>query len=39
MVKYIGMMLNNITEDMMEESAITDVHHLLDMVEDATKIS
>ena len=39
MVKYIGMMLNNITEDMMEESAITAVHHLFDMVEDATKIS
>ena len=37
-VNYIANMLGDITEDMKEELAIPDAHHLFDAAEDATKL-
>ena len=39
MIKYIGKMIDTITEDMKGESATPAAHHLFDIAEDATKLS
>ena len=39
MIDYIVKILNDITEDMNQESATPDVHHLFYISEDATKLS
>ena len=39
MVDYIGKIINDTPEDMKGESATPAVHHLLDIVEDANKLS
>ena len=38
MINYIGKILDNIPEDMKEESATTAAHHLFDIAEDASKL-
>ena len=39
MIDYIGKMLDNIPEDMKVASSTPQGHHLLDISEDATKLS
>ena len=39
MIDYIGKMIDDIPEDMKDESATPATHHLFDISEDATKLS